>query len=195
MHGLNFPHIPNLVDVWLMSIFLCSQAFRATKYAYIADLGTCSNHPLREACLFLYAGFLGAQLLLGLGILVQLNTYSMFLGAASLGLVFTYPLFKRFTYWVIPTSSKTLVIQSGIFDTPPGNLLSSELTVEFMIQPQAFLGLTFNWGALLGWAAVQGSCDWAVVLPLYASGVCWTLVYDTIYAHQVWSHQVIPLPF
>ena len=53
------------------------------------------------------------------------------------------------------------------------------------MQPQAFLGLTFNWGALLGWAAVQGSCDWQAVLPLYASGVCWTLVYDTIYAHQV----------
>ena len=51
-------------------------------------------------------------------------------------------------------------------------------------QPQAFLGLTFNWGALLGWAAAQGGCDWAAVLPLYASGVCWTLVYDTIYAHQ-----------
>ena len=49
---------------------------------------------------------------------------------------------------------------------------------------QAFLGLTYNWGALLGWAAVRGACDWAVVLPLYASGVCWTLVYDTIYAHQ-----------
>jgi 4-hydroxybenzoate polyprenyltransferase len=51
--------------------------------------------------------------------------------------------------------------------------------------PQAFLGLTFNWGALFGWAAARGACDWAVVLPLYASGVCWTLVYDTIYAHQV----------
>lgn len=58
-----------------------------------------------------------------------------------------------------------------------------------VLQPQAFLGLTFNWGALLGWAAVHGSCDWAVVLPLYASGVCWTLVYDTIYAHQV-SHLI-----
>lgn len=51
--------------------------------------------------------------------------------------------------------------------------------------PQAFLGLTFNWGALFGWAAVHGACDWGVVLPLYGAGVCWTLVYDTIYAHQV----------
>ena len=53
-----------------------------------------------------------------------------------------------------------------------------------LVQPQAYLGLTFNWGALLGWAAVRGSCDWGAVLPLYGAGVCWTLVYDTIYAHQ-----------
>ncbi|XP_045392640.1 4-hydroxybenzoate polyprenyltransferase, mitochondrial isoform X1 [Lemur catta] len=50
--------------------------------------------------------------------------------------------------------------------------------------PQLALGLTFNWGALLGWAAVRGSCDPAVCLPLYFSGVMWTLIYDTIYAHQ-----------
>jgi 4-hydroxybenzoate polyprenyltransferase len=49
--------------------------------------------------------------------------------------------------------------------------------------PQAFLGLTFNWGALLGWAAATGRVDWPAVL-LYAGGVSWTLAYDTIYAHQ-----------
>ena len=48
-------------------------------------------------------------------------------------------------------------------------------------------GLAFNWGALLGWSAVTGSVDWAVCAPLYAGGVCWTLVYDSIYAHQVSS--------
>lgn len=52
------------------------------------------------------------------------------------------------------------------------------------MQPQAFLGLTFNWGVLLGYAAVHGSLSWPIVLPLYAHGICWTLVYDTIYAHQ-----------
>ncbi|XP_018601990.2 4-hydroxybenzoate polyprenyltransferase, mitochondrial [Scleropages formosus] len=50
--------------------------------------------------------------------------------------------------------------------------------------PQLVLGLAFNWGALLGWSAVMGSCDWSVCLPLYFSGVMWTLIYDTIYAHQ-----------
>ncbi|KAJ8356929.1 hypothetical protein SKAU_G00197230 [Synaphobranchus kaupii] len=30
----------------------------------------------------------------------------------------------------------------------------------------------------------MGSCDWSVCLPIYFSGVMWTLIYDTIYAHQ-----------
>ncbi len=49
--------------------------------------------------------------------------------------------------------------------------------------PQAFLGLTFNYGALLGWAAVAGGIGWPAGL-LYVAGIAWTLGYDTIYAHQ-----------
>ena len=49
--------------------------------------------------------------------------------------------------------------------------------------PQVFLGLNFNWGALLGWTAVTGSLAWPPVL-LYLGGVFWTIGYDTIYAHQ-----------
>ncbi|XP_011883100.1 PREDICTED: 4-hydroxybenzoate polyprenyltransferase, mitochondrial [Vollenhovia emeryi] len=93
--------------------------------------------------------FLAGQLSLGLLVLLQLNWYSVFLGASSLGLVIIYPLMKRITYW-----------------------------------PQLILGMTFNWGALLGWSAVQGSCDWSICLPLYVAGICWTILYDTIYAHQ-----------
>lgn len=93
--------------------------------------------------------FLGGQLSVGLLILLQLNWYSVFLGASSLGLVISYPLMKRFTYW-----------------------------------PQLVLGFTFNWGALLGYSAIKGYVDLATCLPLYLAGVCWTIVYDTIYAHQ-----------
>ena len=49
--------------------------------------------------------------------------------------------------------------------------------------PQLFLGLNFNWGALIGWTAVTGVLGWPSLL-LYLGGVCWTLGYDTIYAHQ-----------
>ncbi len=49
--------------------------------------------------------------------------------------------------------------------------------------PQAFLGLTFNFGALMGWACVTDSIDFSAIL-LYGGGIFWTLGYDTIYAHQ-----------
>ena len=49
--------------------------------------------------------------------------------------------------------------------------------------PQAWLGLTFNWGVLLGYAAVEGGIG-SEPLLLYASGIFWTLGYDTIYALQ-----------
>lgn len=49
--------------------------------------------------------------------------------------------------------------------------------------PQAWLGLTFNWGALLGFAAATGGLQLPALL-LYASGIFWTLGYDTIYAVQ-----------
>lgn len=64
--------------------------------------------------------------------------------------------------------------------------------------PQAWLGLTFNWGALMGYAAAGGFATTAVLQPvlgpflplvwagawLYLGGVFWTLGYDTIYALQ-----------
>jgi 4-hydroxybenzoate polyprenyltransferase len=86
--------------------------------------------------------------LVGLAILVQFNTFTIALGAASLLLVAVYPFSKRFTYW-----------------------------------PQLVLGLTFKWGALVGWSAVTGSLAPAPLL-LYAGCVLWTIGYDTIYAHQ-----------
>jgi len=54
---------------------------------------------------------------------------------------------------------------------------------RFTYWPQFVLGLTFKWGALVGWAAVTGSLSLAAV-ALYAGCVLWTMGYDTIYAHQ-----------
>ncbi|EET46506.1 4-hydroxybenzoate octaprenyltransferase [Thalassobium sp. R2A62] len=54
---------------------------------------------------------------------------------------------------------------------------------RFTWWPQVFLGLAFNWGALLAWSAHSGSLGWPAV-ALYLAGIAWTLFYDTIYAHQ-----------
>jgi len=54
---------------------------------------------------------------------------------------------------------------------------------RFTWWPQVFLGLAFNWGALLAWTAHTGSLAWPAV-ALWLAGISWTLFYDTIYAHQ-----------
>jgi 4-hydroxybenzoate polyprenyltransferase len=92
--------------------------------------------------------FLGAQLAAGLAVLIQLNSFAIAVGAASLLLIAAYPFMKRITWW-----------------------------------PQAWLGLTFNWGALVGFAAQTGAIDASDAL-LYAGLLFWTLGYDTIYALQ-----------
>jgi 4-hydroxybenzoate polyprenyltransferase len=64
-----------------------------------------------------------------------------------------------------------------------GIVLIYPLMKRVTFWPQAFLGLAFSWGALMGWAANFGALDLAPVL-LYVSAVSWTIAYDTIYAHQ-----------
>ncbi|WP_147112898.1 4-hydroxybenzoate octaprenyltransferase [Tateyamaria sp. syn59] len=54
---------------------------------------------------------------------------------------------------------------------------------RFTWWPQVFLGLAFNWGALLAWTAHTGQLE-APAIVLYLAGIAWTLFYDTIYAHQ-----------
>jgi 4-hydroxybenzoate polyprenyltransferase len=54
---------------------------------------------------------------------------------------------------------------------------------RFTWWPQAFLGIAFNWGALLAWTAHTGALQMPAVI-LYFAGISWTLFYDTIYAHQ-----------
>lgn len=54
---------------------------------------------------------------------------------------------------------------------------------RFTYWPQAMLGIAFNWGALMGWAAAHGRLSTTAFL-LYVAGFCWTMIYDTIYAHQ-----------
>ncbi|KAI4347854.1 hypothetical protein L6164_008631 [Bauhinia variegata] len=111
------------------------------------------HRPLASGELTLFEGlcFLGFQLLLllGFGILTQLDMFSWTLWAIFLFLCFTYPLMKRLTYW-----------------------------------PQAYLGLTLGWESLLGWQAVKGNLDLAILLPLYCSIMFELMVHDTIYAHQ-----------
>ena len=56
-------------------------------------------------------------------------------------------------------------------------------TKRFTYWPQFFLGLSFNWGILLAYAANSGTLDYFCV-GLYISAIAWTIFYDTIYSFQ-----------
>jgi len=49
--------------------------------------------------------------------------------------------------------------------------------------PQAWLGLVFSWGALVGWPAIAGSLSWTCFL-LWFGSISWVVGYDTLYAIQ-----------
>ncbi len=77
--------------------------------------------------------------------------------------------FNRFTIW-LGISSLVLV---AIYP----------FMKRFTYWPQFFLGLAFNWGVLVGYAAQVQTLSVAAWL-FYLAGIFWTLGYDTIYAHQ-----------
>ena len=57
------------------------------------------------------------------------------------------------------------------------------LMKRFTYWPQLFLGITFNYGLILGWTAITGQLD-IVPIMLYLGAIFWTLGYDTIYGYQ-----------
>jgi 4-hydroxybenzoate polyprenyltransferase len=49
--------------------------------------------------------------------------------------------------------------------------------------PQAWLGMVFNWGLLVGWSELRFD-NWEALAAIYAGCICWVIGYDTIYALQ-----------
>ena len=57
------------------------------------------------------------------------------------------------------------------------------LMKRFTYWPQLFLGITFNYGLILGWTAIEGEINFIAIL-FYLGAIFWTLGYDTIYGYQ-----------
>ncbi|WP_296422620.1 4-hydroxybenzoate octaprenyltransferase [Yoonia sp.] len=92
--------------------------------------------------------------------------------------------------WMVAQALVSLIILLTFYDTAIILGVIALLPVaiypfakRFTWWPQVFLGLAFNWGALLAWAAHTDNIG-PVPLVLYTAGIAWTLFYDTIYAHQ-----------
>ncbi len=149
-------HYPN--PYYLLLFAIGAMAMRAAGCAYNdyvdrdidARVQRTASRPLPSGQVSPTAalGFVVATALIGLFVLLNFNSFTIWLAIASLLIVAVYPFAKRVTSY-----------------------------------PQIVLGLAFNWGALVGWAAIKGSIG-LPALALYAGCVLWTVGYDTIYAHQ-----------
>ena len=102
-------------------------------------------------------------------------------GQVSLRGAYVWMLAQAALAGLILLSYNGLAIGLGVASL--GLVLIYPFAKRFTWWPQVFLGLAFNWGALLAYAAHSGTVDLPALL-LYASGIAWTLYYDTIYALQ-----------
>jgi 4-hydroxybenzoate polyprenyltransferase len=127
------------------------------------------------------AAFLAAQLAAGAAVLSQLNPASVVVGVAALPLVALYPLAKRVTDWPQVRSRRGKRRQregERVFEeqeSKRARLNDDEKTHFFfsllpLLKHQAVLGLTFNWGALLGWTAVKGGSESALEILARSAG-------------------------
>jgi 4-hydroxybenzoate polyprenyltransferase len=158
--------------------------------------------------------FLGGQLLVGLSVLAQLNAGAQLLAGASLLLVGLYPLMKRITWWPqlflgltinwpalvgwAAASPAALAMDEEQEGSRRPIRLTSEALGSVWLDPagwaeQAWASCGASLQAAAGGggaaaaaaaAAAATTAAWLPPLALYGSGVAWTLVYDTIYAHQ-----------
>lgn len=64
------------------------------------------------------------------------------------------------------------------------------LAKRFTYYPQIVLGVGFNSGIIIAALTTNPSLSLAYLLPFYLTGICWTMIYDTVYAYQVLIHSI-----
>ncbi len=102
-------------------------------------------------------------------------------GKVSIKLAIFYSIFLCFLALLVLINFNLFTIILAIASMPLA--FTYPLMKRFTYWPQLFLGITFNYGIILGWTAIKGQID---ILPLifYFGAIFWTLGYDTIYGYQ-----------
>ena len=99
----------------------------------------------------------------------------------SLKLATTFALVLCFLSLLILINFNKLTIILAIASMPLA--FTYPLMKRFTYWPQLFLGITFNYGLILGWTSIKGELD-IVPIIFYLGAIFWTLGYDTIYGYQ-----------
>ena len=99
--------------------------------------------------------------------------------SVKLGLLYTIILCSIGFLVLINFNNLTIILALGSMPLA----FTYPLMKRFTYWPQLFLGITFNYGLVLGWTAIQGEIN-AVAIIFYFGAIFWTLGYDTIYGYQ-----------
>ena len=102
-------------------------------------------------------------------------------GKVSIKLGIFYSIFLCFLALLVLLNFNTFTIILALGSMPLA--FTYPLMKRFTYWPQLFLGITFNYGLILGWTAINGEVEIAPIL-FYIGAIFWTLGYDTIYGYQ-----------
>ena len=102
-------------------------------------------------------------------------------GKISIKIAITYSLILCFLALLVLLNFNLFTIILALGSMPLA--FSYPLMKRFTYWPQLFLGITFNYGLILGWTSIKGGLD-IVPIIFYFGAIFWTLGYDTIYGYQ-----------
>ena len=102
-------------------------------------------------------------------------------GKISIKLGLTYIIFLCFIALLVLLNFNTLTIILALGSMPLA--FSYPLMKRYTYWPQLFLGITFNYGLILGWVCIRNQIE-LVPIILYIGAIFWTLGFDTIYGYQ-----------
>ena len=102
-------------------------------------------------------------------------------GKISINLALAYSVILCFLAFIVLINFNKLTIILAIFSMPLA--FTYPLMKRLTYWPQLFLGITFNYGLILGWTSVESQID-IILFIFYFGAACWTVGYDTIYGYQ-----------
>tara|TARA_X000000368_G_scaffold346690_1_gene286107 strand:+ start:10 stop:876 length:867 start_codon:yes stop_codon:yes gene_type:complete len=102
-------------------------------------------------------------------------------GKISVKLAIFYTIILCFLALIVLLNFNSFTIILALGSMPLA--FSYPLMKRYTYWPQLFLGITFNYGLILGWTSIKGELDIIPVL-FYFGAIFWTLGYDTIYGYQ-----------
>jgi len=102
-------------------------------------------------------------------------------GKVSINLAIAYSVILCFLALIVLINFNKLTIILAIFSMPLA--FTYPLMKRITYWPQLFLGITFNYGLVLGWTAVNNNHFYLPII-FYLGAIFWTLGYDTIYGYQ-----------